>query len=537
VAGRFWGTGAAAALALSLLAGVAVFAAVAGPRQSLAVRTQALQQEFATMPATQRSVQASADWQSAESAIGRPIDASEISEVTRELGGVLASVPLPTSSPSADWGGLTTPYDPISGAARSARTAGMSPQMELVFRDSLGRHSRLVSGREPGPVSRAGGRSGAARGRALGIAVTQATAARFGLRPGSRLVLHVSARPVTLVVTGIIKPAGPAGTFWTLDPAAAAPSLNQVGRGPGARSFWAGAAFVGPGELAAVQEVFGAQGMHLLWDFPLALGQVTADQVQALEDRLNRAAAQAGTAGQGTLLSDFGLSVTAGLVSALAGFTATQSAIEAILSLLFIGLTVIGAVVVWLAAGMIAERRGGELAAMRARGASLRQLAGLMLRGGALAVLPAAAAGAGLAVALTSGGGSTLAWWLGGATLLVALAAPAVIAVRRHRAVDPAPERALDRAAVRRTAARRTVAEVTLVAASVGGPSCCVSRACPRWAGSTSTPARRRCWPRCPRRSSSCGWARSCCAACCVWPPRGRGWPASSGWRPPRGPR
>jgi putative ABC transport system permease protein len=463
------GTGAAAALALSLLVGVAVFAAVAGPRQSLAVRTRALQQEFATLPATQRSVQANADWRSAESAIGRPIDATQISEVTRELASVLASVPLPVSSPPANWGGLTTPYDPISGAARSARTAGMSPQMELVFRDSLGRHSRLVSGREPGPVSGAGGRSGAASGRALGIAVTQATAARFGLRPGSRLVMHVPARPVTLVVTGIIKPAGPAGTFWTLDPAAAAPSLNQVGRGPSLRSFWAGAAFAGPGELAAVQEIFGAQGMHLLWDFPLALGQLTVDQAQALGDRLNRAAAQAGTAGRGTLLGDFGLSVTTSLVSALAGFTATQSAIEAVLSLLLIGLTVIGAVVVWLAAGMIAERRGGELAAMRARGASLRQLAGLMLRGGALAVLPAAAAGAALAVALTSGGGAPLAWWLGGATLLVALAAPAAIAVRRHRAVDPAPERALDRAAVRRTAARRWVAEVTLVAASVGG--------------------------------------------------------------------
>jgi putative ABC transport system permease protein len=469
------GTGAAAVLALGLLAGVAVFAAVAGPRQGLAVRTKALQQEFATMPATERSVQASADWRSAESAIGHAISASEIGKVTQELAGVLASVPLPASAPSADWGGLTTPYDRISGAARSARTAGASPQMELVFRDSLGRHSRLVSGREPGLVSLAGGLSGAARGRALGIAVTPATAARFGLRPGSRLVMHVPARPVTLVVTGIIKPAGAAGTFWTLDPVAAAPSLNRNqparGRQPGleAAAFWAGAAFVGPGELAAVQEVFGAQGMHLLWDFPLALGQVTADQVQALDDRLNRAAAQAGTAGRGALLSDFGLSVTTGLVIALAGFTATQSAIEAIGSLLFIGLTVIGAVVVWLAAGMIAERRGGELAAMRARGASLRQIAGVMLRGGALAVLPAAAAGTGLAVALTPGGGTPLAWWLGGATLLVALAAPAAIAVRRHRAVDPAPERTLDRAAVRRTAARRWVAEVTLVAACVGG--------------------------------------------------------------------
>jgi putative ABC transport system permease protein len=466
------GTGATAVLALGLLAGIAVFGAVAGPRQSLAVRTRALQQVFATMSAVERSVQASADWQSAESAIGHPIDASEIGEVTQELANTLASLSLPAWPPTA-WGGLTTPYYPISGEARSAQASqGVPPQLELVFRDSLGGHSRLVSGREPGLVSPARERGRAAGGRVFGIAVARPTAARFGLRPGSRLVMSVLGRPVTLEVTGIIRPAGPAGTFWTLDPIAAAPALNQPGGNqPGRQGapYWSGAAFVGPDELTALQAVFREQGMHMLWDVPLALGKVTADQVQALDDRLNRAVAQAGTGGQGTLLGDVSPALTTGLVVSLSGFAATQSAIEAVLSLLFIGLTVIGAVVVWLAAGMLAERRSGELAAMRARGASLPQLAALVLRGGVLAVLPAAAAGAWLAVVLTSGGGTPLAWWLGGATVLVALAAPAAIVIGRHRVVDPAPERALDRAATRRTAARRWVAEATLVVASVGG--------------------------------------------------------------------
>jgi len=466
------GTGTAAALALGLLAGIAVFAAVAGPRQGLAVRTRALQQVFAATPAAERSVQASADWRTAESAIGHPMDATEINEVTQELASALASLSVPTLPPTA-WGGLTTPYYPVSGEARSAQASqGVPPQLELVFRDSLGRHSRLVSGREPGLVSPARQRGGAAAGRAFGIAVTQPTAARFGLRPGSRLVMSVLGHPITLEVTGIIRPAGPAGTFWTLDPIAAAPSLNQPGGNqPGRQGspYWVGAAFAGPGELAALQAVFSEQGMHLLWDFPLALGNVTADQVQALDEGLNRAVAQAGTGAQGTLLGDVSPALTVGLVGALSGFAATQSAIEAVLSLLFIGLTVIGAVVVWLAAGMLAERRGVELAAMRARGASLRQLAALALRGGALTVLPAVAAGAWLAVVLTPGGGTPLAWWLGGATLLVALAAPAAIVIGRHRVVDPAPERALDRAAIRGTAVRRWVAEATLVAASVGG--------------------------------------------------------------------
>jgi putative ABC transport system permease protein len=467
------GTGAVAALALGLLTAVAVFAAVAGPRQGLAVRTRALQQLFAAMPAAERSVQATADWRTAESAIGHPMDAAEIGEVTQELAGALASASLPVSAPSASWGGITTPYYPVSGEARSAQTSqGVPPQLELLFRDSLGRHSRLLAGREPGPVSPAGRRAGRAGRRAFGVAVTPATAARFGLRPGSRLVMSVLGSPVTIEVTGIIRPAGPGRAFWTLDPDAAAPSLNQPGGPqPGRQGppYWVGAAFVGPGELAAMQAVFAEQDMHLLWYFPLTLDRVTADQVQALDDGLNRVVAQAGTAGQDTLLGDVSPALTTSLVGALTGFAATQSAIEAVLSLLFIGLTVIGAVVVWLAAGMLAERRSGELAAMRARGASLRQLAALVLRGGVLAVLPAAALGAWLAVILTSGGGTPLAWWLGGATLLVALAAPAAIAIRRHRVVDPAPERALDRAATQRTAARRWVAEATLVVASISG--------------------------------------------------------------------
>ena len=56
---------------------------------------------------------------------------------------------------------------------------------------------------------------------------------------------------------------------------------------------------------------------------------------------------------------------------------------------------------------------------MRARGASLRQLAAAVLRGS-----PGGSAcrrgGAVLAVAVTPGGGCPLAWWLGAAALLVA---------------------------------------------------------------------------------------------------------------------
>jgi putative ABC transport system permease protein len=466
------GTGVAAAIALGLLAGVVVFAAVAGPRESLGARTRALQQMFTATPAAGRSVQAAADWQQAASHavlygdVGpiRALGGGEISQVRQQLAGALAAVPLPLSPPSSDWASLSTAFNPVSGEARSAQaSAGVPPQMELILRDSLARHSRLVSGREPGQVRLAG----RARAAAFGVTVTTATAARFGLRPGSRLTLGLPGRPVTLVVTGIIRPARPAEAFWTLDPDAAAPSLNRPLRD--APPYWLGAAFVGPGELAGLQTVFGLQDMSLVWDYPLALGGVNADQAPDLAARLNRAAAQAGAGSPGTLLNAVGPAITSGLVGGLTAFAATQAAVQAVLWLLFTSLTVIGVVVVWLAAVLLVERRRGEFAQLRARGASLRQLAALMLRGSVLVVLPAAAAGAWLAVALTPGGGSRLAWWLGGAALLVAIAGPAWIAARRNRTVNLAPGRAADLAAGRRMAARRWVAEAALVAACVGG--------------------------------------------------------------------
>jgi putative ABC transport system permease protein len=448
------GTGLPAALTLGLLAGVTMFAAVAGPRQSLGVRTHALQRMFATISAAQRSVQASADWQTVENENGQLLSLGQVTTATGAIAHQLSAAHLPMAPARADWAALTTAYNPLLNPARSAiLQPGVMPQLELTFRDSLTRNSRLVAGHYPGQA-----------GAGLQIAVTQATAARFSLHPGSRLRLGLPGATTTLLVTGIVRPAAPRSTFWTRDPDAAAPTVNSRGRGPDGITYWVGAAFVGSAAFSRLQTIFGAQDLQLLWDYPLNLTGVTAGQVRSLEDELIHAATEAGS-----LIVLFSPAVNSGLIGSLAAFASTQDAIEPVLSLLFIGLTVIGAVVVWLAAWMLAERRGAEYDLMRARGASLRQLAAQALRGAALVILPGAAAGAAVAVAVTPGGGDPLAWWLGAVALLASLAGPAWITARRHRTVDLAPDRALERAATRRTALRRWVAEATLVAACVAG--------------------------------------------------------------------
>jgi putative ABC transport system permease protein len=448
------GTGLAAALTLGLLAGVTMFAAVAGPRQSLGVRTRALQQMFASTPAAQRSVQATADWQTVKTANGGPLSLDQVTMATGQIARQLSAAGLPMAPATAAWAALTTGYNPLLNPPKSAISQpGGVPQLELTFRDSLARNSRLVAGHYPGQA-----------GRGLQVAVTQATAARFSLHPGSHLALGLPGAATTLLVTGIVRPVRPRSAFWTRDPDAAAPTLDSRGRGPDSLTYWVGAAFTGPAGFSRLQTLFGPQDLQLLWDYPLSLAGLTADQVQPLEDDLTRAVAQVGS-----LINPFNPAVNSGLISGLSTFAGTQDAIEPVLSLLYIGLTVIGAVVVWLAAWMLTERRGAEYDLMRARGASLRQLAAGALRGAALVILPAAAAGAALAVAATPGGGDPLAWWLGAVTLLAALGGPAWIAARRHRTVDLVPDRALELAATRRTALRRWVAEATLVAVCVAG--------------------------------------------------------------------
>ncbi len=79
---------------------------------------------------------------------------------------------------------------------------------------------------------------------------------------------------------------------------------------------------------------------------------------------------------------------------------------DALLWLLYVSLTVTGVAVLLLAARMVAMRRSAELTVVRARGASLWQLA--LAAGGAAAAVcvPAAVIGAALGVLAVPGAGS-----------------------------------------------------------------------------------------------------------------------------------
>ena len=481
------GAGAAATASFGLLVLGCAFLATAGPRQGLSMRTTALHRELAAAPAVQRSVElTSVPWQFAYAlpstysldGLGPPsATAADLAAVGREAAHALAATPLPLAARGTDWAGLDTGRAPVSGAAARAFLAGTPPELEVCYQDPLTRYARLAAGRWPrrawvrfSAVANPNGAGNAVARATFEIAVTQATAARFGLHPGSRLAEGGVTGQLTLDVTGVLRTAVPGSAFWTANPAAAAPVV--VPRTPVSPAYWSGVAFTGPAELPALQAALPGGEFQFNWDFPLDLHGLDADQAPALAGSLSRVTARTlPLAGRYSHTAST-LSVAApGPLPVLSGFLVTQGAVQSVLALLFTGLTVIGLVAVLLAAQLMAARRAAEFAVLGARGAALRQIAALALRDGAVIAVPAAAAGAILALLLTTSGNVALAWWLDGITLLAALLGLPLAAAVRQRAVTPdaAGYRELDRAGTRRTPPRRWVTEAALVAAAAGG--------------------------------------------------------------------
>ena len=466
-------------LVLALLVCACVFAAMTGPAVSLRTRTQALSQTLAAASSTTKTVQVDSPWDQFTAAInptslgyyglGASVNLTpgQFAETQREIGQGLASQPLPLGAGA--WAGLASHLLPVAAGAGPLAFIGVNspPQMEVVYRNALPANAQLVAGSYA---------HGALPRGALAGAVTTQMAARFGLHPGSRVVLTIPTGPVRIVVTAIVRIRGPNSSFWAKDSTVGLPSLNT---GPDTCNCWAGSIFTDPDQFVAMQNALGSSSIDIQWVYPLAVGGVGADGVQALLGNLTRAA----TVPPG-LTGEFApavstTAVTTPLVPVLSAFLVTQAAVQTVLLLLFVSLIVVGAAVILLAAGMIAVRRAGELGLLRSRGASVRQVATLMLRSTAPTAALAALAGAGLAVAVAGppAASSALGLSLAGVTLLTALAGPPLIAAWQHRrpgssrgpgypAVYPAQAM---RTRPRGARLRRLVAEMTAVAASVAG--------------------------------------------------------------------
>jgi len=315
---RIVGMGATATVALALLTLGCVFAATAGPREALAARTQALRQTLsATTPLTQ-TITASADWSGVEAALatsngfggGPPVNLTDhqFAEITRQLHDNYNHGVVHLAPPAQDWAGMTSGLQQV--LSRMPGTKDIGVKLEIVYRQPMTQHMRLVAGRYPAPPPPISGPQRAAADVSgvlpftslFQVAVSALTARQFGLHPGSKVKIAGPAiattgreSAITLDVTGIVMPDNPSSAFWTADATLLEPGMQEVSTALGPGVLWVGGVFSAPGSIDAMQRDFGVDGLTLQWELPMEFGSLGAQQAQPLADALTRLGAQAPT--------------------------------------------------------------------------------------------------------------------------------------------------------------------------------------------------------------------------------------------------
>jgi putative ABC transport system permease protein len=452
------GTGAAASVAFGLLVFVSVLASLAIPRASVGLRGEALRQVIAASRPSNRTVIGTANEMSIVDGNGL-VQSIDLAAAGASLRTKLTEDGVPIATEPPAWASLITSFVRATGPVQVARHG--PPQFELTYRTALAHYSQIVAGRLP-----AGGLISGKR-IVVQAAVTTDTAARFGLRVGSRF----EAGPMQMVITGIIRPGNSASAFWRQDPVADRPALTPAAAP--ALPYWIGAVFVGSGALPMIESALGSSEMEVSWAYAVAFGRLGTGQASGLDSSVRNLVA-AGATFTNTYLGD-GQPVTVPISSQipaiLSPFVAGERAAAPVLELLYVSLAVLGAIVVLLGARLVAQRRTAEFTLMRARGAALYQLGWLVLRASVIIAVVAGAAAAALALGLTRGDGSGngVGWWLAGLSIAVTLIGPVLISVVPQRVASPATGRPVRAVAGPRMGTRRIVAEAALVAMAIGG--------------------------------------------------------------------
>ena len=447
------------ALALALIALLGAFLAIAGPREVTALQNGSLNKSLASAGAF--GISAEDDWQLAG---GPPMGAGQIQAMGSAMGGFIHP---PLVSPAAQrWAGLTLPFLPVLNPQPQA-ILGAPPVVEIAYRSALAGHVRLISGSLPHAATTAG------RDTVVQVAVTAATAARFGLRPGSQVRLGQLGSmpamdpPLVLSVTGVLRPAGPSSSFWASDPALAAPVTLKAG----STTIWAAGFFFGPGELAAAQSAYTGAIGTVTWDFPVGTTGLTAARAPVmLAAMTSLTSGDAGEAALGSTASPLENppTLTADGAGTLSDFIAAQAAVGTTDALLLAGVASAAAILLLVGAVVLAGAYRRELSLSRARGASTRQVAARILATSAGAVLPAAVIGVAAGVAAVPDGGNPTSWVLAALVAAIGLGGPALLAAWEHREHRSLTTAGRDDLVVPRRSARRLVVEATAVVIVVG---------------------------------------------------------------------
>jgi len=302
---------------------------------------------------------------------------------------------------------------------------------------------RLVDGQWPANRATPGDR--------IAVAASAAVARAYGLRVGSTVdVFGAGPEPALLRIVGIFEPLDADDPIWAEEPRALIP-YTPIGTFP--PEPWDAAVLTDTAGIGHAVDDLGVSSMT--WRFRLDETRMTTADLPAVTEAVFDARVQT-VVRAGTVTS---------LDTALADFARTEASARALMTVVQSGLaaTLFGLVI--LAALTAIQRRRGELALLRARGASLPRVGARLLTESAPVV--AVAVGLGYAVTALVPGRSGRYEWLAVVFGLGAVLTAPVLAMHQTRWVAVVTAR--HDLARPRISPRRITAEITIVVLAVAG--------------------------------------------------------------------
>jgi putative ABC transport system permease protein len=290
-----------------------------------------------------------------------------------------------------------------------------SQQLSVGRSSSADAHITYISGHPPG----AGDRT------ALEVGLAAGAAQKLNLKVGDTVRIRVPG-VVTARITGLFTPRDPQEAYWVTRPGIKDSSIMKA---PDGSTIVLGTGLLSAQGYDTLYAGFPLVPLRITWTYATDPSRVTAADAAGIA----AAVKQADVTTANIEMGDSHLRLDTRLDQLLQESAGQLRAAQTVISLSLAGLIAIAIGVIVLADELLLVRLSPALAIMRARGASQRQIAGLVAGVTACTALPAACAGFGLALLAVRGGTPNVAILSALGVVAAAIPLPALMAARAHR--------------------------------------------------------------------------------------------------------
>ncbi|MBM7505607.1 FtsX-like permease family protein [Agromyces aurantiacus] len=445
---RWASTGPLPSVAVAMLVLAAALVAVVAPRAVADIHTASLARQLAERPASELDLTATSPFgpDSGPSTSGTtlPDDVDAVWGGQEErLAGIRDALPEPLRSTT------DAPMSVAVSGPVQARVPGAGPgspvyRIEPGFDPRMREHVRLVEGDWPAPLP---GPLAESQAEAAEIVLAAPVAEAMRWQVGDERTVDEAGLRAVVRLAGIVEAVDPDAGFWTHLPTALRASVVDNGVSP---PQYTAVAWFDPASWPDFAEVALALRMDA-W-IPVDASAIDAADADRIAGQLGEFSSTSQVLGSGrsvevtiagaapgTVIPYISYSTvgvvgfTTGLRDALVEMTTAAASVDAVLATVASGPLGVAVAVLVLGARVVFERRRTGLELAAARGASPAQLRTVLLAEGLVLGIPAGAAGAALAIALTPGSTGLAGWWIA-AVLAVT---PAVLLVARAGELSP----------------------------------------------------------------------------------------------------